>query len=46
MFNINTHPEFTRPVKIRTPEGDGFREDTITGRFVSLSDDDLLSSTR
>ncbi|MEQ8340064.1 MAG: hypothetical protein RID15_13805 [Marinovum algicola] len=33
MFNVTARPSFTRTVTIQTPEGDGFREDSLKATF-------------
>ncbi|MEQ9281218.1 MAG: hypothetical protein RLO16_01480 [Marinovum algicola] len=33
MFNVTARPTFTRTVTIQTPEGDGFREDSLKATF-------------
>lgn len=41
MFNITQTPQFTRTVKIQTPEGDGVRTDDFQATFRWLPSDDL-----
>lgn len=41
MFNIAIRPEFTRTVKVQTPEGEGVREDDFRATFRWVPSDEL-----
>lgn len=42
-FIVDDDPKFTRPVKVRTPEGDGYREEEFTATFRSIDVDEAAS---
>jgi hypothetical protein len=41
VFTIDQTPEFTVPVPILTPDGEGHREDSIRATFIAIPDSEM-----
>ncbi|MBN8955730.1 MAG: hypothetical protein J0H17_03935 [Rhizobiales bacterium] len=41
MFNVTARPTFRREVKINTPEGDGFKQESLTATYRLLKGEEI-----